>query len=38
MNDCDFLTGWPIGFLMTFAYLGIIAGLVAKNWYSASRS
>ena len=35
---CDYVTGLPIGFLMTFAELGLVVGVIAMNWHSARRS
>src|SRR5437899_2034845 len=37
-NLCDHLTGWPIGFLMTFAELGLVVGIIAMSWRSVRRS
>lgn len=35
-NDCDYLTGWPLGATMTALYLLIICWAIGKSWRSAS--
>jgi hypothetical protein len=38
MNECDYLTGLPIGATMTALYLIIVCWAIGKSWRSASRS
>lgn len=38
VNLCDYVTGWPIGFLMTSAELGMVCWVIGKNWRWGSRS
>lgn len=35
---CDYVTGWPIGFLMTFAEIGVVGWAIAMSWPSVRRS
>lgn len=37
-NLCDYVTGWPVGYLMTFAELGVVGWAIAMSWPSVRRS
>jgi len=37
MNECDYLSGLPIGATMTALYLGIVCWAIGKEWRAGSR-
>jgi hypothetical protein len=32
MNECDYLTGWHVGAIMTGVYLFIVCMAIGKEW------
>ena len=38
VNECDFLTGLPVGAWLTWLEVAIVCILLGKNWYLESRS
>ena len=37
-NECDYLTGLPIGFLLTVMEFGVVCWAIKMSWRSASHS